>query len=74
MAESVDGIIKTRRRRRSGGYSIHTSDRGGLPGLVSFSNKLARIGDIFSHKVGPDFWREMIQKETFHQETFMLVE
>ena len=73
LAESVDGIIKTRRRRRSGGYSIHTSDRGGLSGLVSFSNKLARIGDIFSHKVGTDVLREMIEKELFEQETFILV-
>ena len=27
LAESINRIVKTRRRRRSGGYSIHTSDR-----------------------------------------------
>ena len=61
------------RRRRSVGYSVHTSGVGGLPDLISFSSKLARIGDIFSHQVGLDVWREMIKKETFEQETFILV-
>ena len=28
LAESVDVIIKIIRRRRSGGYSVHTSDGG----------------------------------------------
>ena len=61
------------RRQRSGGYRIHTSGGVGLPDLISFSSKLARIGDIFSHQVGPDVWGEMIEKETFAQETFILV-
>ena len=73
LAESIDGVIKTRRRQRSGRYGIHTSGRGGLPDLVSFSSKLARIGDILSHQVGPDLRREMIEKESFEQETFILV-
>ena len=73
LAESVDRIIQARKRRRSDRYSIHTSGGGGLPDLVSFSSKLARIGDIFSHQVGPDVWREMIKKEIFEQETFILV-
>ena len=58
---------------RPGRDGVHTSGRGGLPDLVSFSSKLARIGDIFSHQVGPDVWREMIEKESFEQETFILV-
>ena len=60
LVESFDEIIKTRRRYRSGGYSVHTSGRGGLPDLISFSSKLSRIGDIFSYQVGPDVRREMI--------------
>ena len=54
LAESVDVIIKIIRRRRSGGYSVHTSSRGRLPDLISFSSKHARIGDIFSHQVEGD--------------------
>ena len=73
LAESVDRIIKTRRRQRSGGYSVHTSVGGRLPDLISFSSKLARIGDILSHQVGPDVQREMIEKESFEKETFILV-
>ena len=73
LAESIDGIIKTWRRRRSGRYSVHTSGGGGLPDLISFSSKLWRIGDILSHQVGPYVWREMIKKESFEQETFILV-
>ena len=73
LLESVDGIIKTQRRQRSGGYGVHTVCGGGLPDLVSFSSKLAMIRDILSHKVGPDVWREMIEKQSFEQETFILV-
>ena len=62
LEDSDDSLIKTRRRRRSGGYSVYTSGRGGLPDLTSFSSKLARIGDIFSHQEGPDVWREMFKK------------
>ena len=65
LAESVDRIIKTRRRQRSGGYSVYTSVGGGLPDLISFSSKLGKIRDIFSYQVGPDVWRKMIEKETF---------
>ena len=72
-AEDVGGIIKTRRRWRSGGYSVHSSSGGGLPDLISFSSNLARIRDVFSHQVGPNVWREMIEKETFEQETFILL-
>ena len=56
-----------------GGYSIHTSSGGKLPDLISFSSKLVWIGDIFSHQVGPDVWREMVEKEAFEQKTFILV-
>ena len=65
LAESVDEIIKTRRRRRSGGYILHTSGGGRLPDLISFSSKLVRIKDILSHQVDFDVWREMIEKESF---------
>ena len=44
-----------------------------LPDLISFSRKLAFNRDILSHQVGPDVWREMIEKESFEQETFILV-
>ena len=64
-AENVDQIIKTRRRWRSGG--------GRLPDLISFSSKLAWIGDILSHHEDPDVLREMIQKESFEQKTLILV-
>ena len=64
---SVDRVIRTRRNRRSGGYSVHTSDGGRLPDLVSFSSKLALIRDIFFHQVGPDVWREMIEKEALNK-------
>ena len=74
LAESIDGIIKTRRRQRSGRYSIYTFGGGRLPDLISFSSKLARIVDILSHQVGPDdVWREMIEKESFEQKTFIFV-
>ena len=73
LAESVDRIIPTRRSRRSGGYSVHTFGGGRLPDLVSFSSKLVWIRDIFSHQVGPDVWREMIEKEAFEEKTFILV-
>ena len=43
LAESIDGIIKTRRRRRVDGYSVDTSGGGRLPDLISFSSKLAWI-------------------------------
>ena len=71
MSESVDRIITTRSSRSSGGYSIHPSGRGRLPDLFSFSSKLVRIRDIFSHQVGPDVLREMIKKEDFEQKTFL---
>ena len=67
LAESVDGIIKTGRKWRSGGFGVHTSGGGGLPDLVSFSSKLARIRDILSHQLGPDVGREIIEKESFNR-------
>ena len=73
LSESVDRVIRTRRNWRSGGYKVHTSGGGRLPDLVSFSSKLAWIRDIFSHQVGPDVWREMIEKEAFEEKTFLLV-
>ena len=72
LSESVDRVIRTRRNRRSGGYSVHTSG-GRLPDLFSFSSKLAWIRDIFFHQVGPDVWREMIKKEAFEEKVFILV-
>ena len=73
LLKIVDRIIRTRRSLRSGRYSVHTSGGGRLPDLVSFSSKLAWIRDIFSHQVGPDVWREMIEKEAFEEKTFILV-
>ena len=70
LAEGVDVIILIRKRQRRRGYSVHTSGGGGLPDLISFSSKLARIRDNLSHQVDPDVGRE---KETFDQETFILV-
>ena len=70
LSERFDRII---RNWRSGGYSVHTSGRGRLPDLVSFSNKLVWIRDIFSHQVSPDVWREMIKKEAFEEKAFILV-
>ena len=73
LSESADRIIRTWRNWRSGGYNVHTSGRGRLPELVSFSSKLAWIRDIFSHQVGPDVWREMIEKGAFGEKAFILV-
>ena len=61
------------RSRRIGGYSVHTSGGGRLSNLVSFSSKFAWIRDIFSHQVGSDVWKEMIEKETIEQKSFILV-
>ena len=44
-----------------------------MPDIISFSSKLTLIGDIFSHQVGPDVWREMIEEEAFEQKTFILL-
>ena len=68
LGESADGIIKAGGRQRSGGYSVHTSGIGRLPDLISFSSKLTWIRDILTHKVGPDVWWEMIEKEAFKQQ------
>ena len=46
LAEGVDVIILIWKRWRSGRYSIHTSGGGGLPDLISFSSKFARIGGL----------------------------
>ena len=73
LSESVVRVIRTRRNRRSGRYSVHTSGGGRLPDLVSFSSKLAWIRDIFFHQVVPDVWREMIEKEAFEEKAFTLV-
>ena len=48
-----------------GRYGLHTSGTGRMLDLVSFNSKLAKIGDILSHLVGPDVKREMIEKESF---------
>ena len=53
--------------------SIHTPGGGRLPDLISFSSKLAWIGYILFHQVGPDVWRAMIKKEDFEQKIFILV-
>ena len=73
LSESVDRVIRTRRNRRSGGKSIHTSGRGRLPDLVNISSKFVWIRDIFFHQVGPDVWREMIEKDTFNEKAFIVV-
>ena len=73
LVVSVDRIIITRRSRRSGRYRVYTSGKGRLPDLVSFSSMLAWKRYFFSHQVGPDVWREIIEKEAFEQKTFILV-
>ena len=73
FGESVEEIIKSRRRRRSRGYSIHTSGGEGLPDFISFSRKLNQDQKYLLSSSGSDVWREMIEKETFEQETFILV-
>ena len=73
LAEGVDKLILIRKRRRSGWDSINRSAGGGLPDFISFSSLLVRIRNILSHQVGPDVWRQMIEEESFEQETIILV-
>ena len=50
---------------------LRTEDRG-EDRLESINGNSILLGTNF-HQVGPDVWREMIEKEAFEEKTFILV-